>query len=174
MASFGPPTAMSNIENEYELLIGKSPEQKDSLEKVKNGLLLESSFAGIIGKTIEPVIKPMGYDWKLGIGILTSFAAREVFVGTMATIYSLDGEPEDSKLLLDRMRAEINKDTGKPLYGVPVILSLLIFFAFAMQCFSTLAVLYKETGSIKWPIIQFTVMSGLAYFLSIIVFQLSQ
>ena len=174
MASFGPPTVMSNIENQYELLIGESPDQKDSLEKVKNGLLLESSFAGIIGKTIEPVIKPMGYDWKLGIGILTSFAAREVFVGTMATIYSLDGEPEDSKLLLDRMRAEINKDTGKPLYGVPVILSLLVFFAFAMQCFSTLAVLYKETGSIKWPIIQFTVMSGLAYFLSIIVFQLSQ
>ena len=174
LASFGPSTKRKNIESQYAQLIVESPYQSDSLNKVKNGLLLENSFAGIIGKTIEPVIKPMGYDWKLGIGILTSFAAREVFVGTMATIYSLDGEPEDSKLLRDKMRKEINKDTGKSLYGVPLILSLLVFFAFAMQCFSTLAVLYKETGSIKWPIIQFTVMSGLAYFLSILVFQLSQ
>lgn len=173
LASFGPPSKMGQIKSTYEALIGESPDQTDSLERVKNGLLLENSFAGIIGKTIEPVIKPMGYDWKLGIGILTSFAAREVFVGTMATIYSLDGEPEDSKLLLDRMRAEINKDTGKPLYGVPVILSLLIFFAFAMQCMSTLAVLYKETQSIKWPIIQFAIMSGLAYFLSVLVFQIT-
>jgi len=174
LASFGPQERRANIERQYAQLILESPHESDSLERVKKGMLLENSYAGIIGKTMEPVIKPMGYDWKLGIGILTSFAAREVFVGTMATIYSLDGEPEDSKLLRDRMRKEINKDTGQPLYGVPLILSLLIFFAFAMQCFSTLAVLYKETGSIKWPIIQFTIMSGLAYFLSVIVFQLSQ
>lgn len=170
LASYGPSAEMDNIRSEYATLKNDNPSNVDDLEKEMKSKLLEESYAGHIGKFIEPAIKPMGYDWKLGIGILTSFAAREVFVGTMATIYSLDGE-ENLAALRTKMASEINPETGKPVYGIPVLLSLLVFFAFAMQCSSTLVIMYKETKGLKWPIIQFIYMSGLAYFLSTMVYQ---
>jgi ferrous iron transport protein B len=133
---------------------------------------LESSYAGIMGRILEPVIKPLGFDWKIGIALITSFAAREVFVGTMSTIYSV-GEDDSSKLTVkDKMMSELNPDTGKPRYTFAVGLSLMLFYAFAMQCMSTLAVVYRETKRIKWPLIQFLFMSGLAYIASFLAYQL--
>ncbi|MDZ7605306.1 MAG: nucleoside recognition domain-containing protein [Cyclobacteriaceae bacterium] len=121
-------------------------------------------------KAMEPVIKPLGFDWKIGIALVTSFAAREVFVGTMATIYSISSEDEST--IKSRMRDEINPDTGGPRYTLPVGLSLLIYYAFAMQCMSTLAIVKRETNSWKWPIIQLFFMSGFAYLASLAVYQL--
>jgi ferrous iron transport protein B len=131
---------------------------------------LEESYAGHFGKGIEPVIKPLGFNWKIGISLITSFAAREVFVGTMSTIYSI-GDEEN----FDQLRDKMNKDTlanGEPVYSIAVVLSLMVFYAFAMQCMSTLAVVYKETKSWKWPVIQFLYMTGLAYVGSWVVFNL--
>ena len=134
---------------------------------------LENSYAGHFGKFIEPVIRPLGYDWKIGIALITSFAAREVFVGTMSTIYSLGGEVEDENATIkNRMRAEINPVTGKPLYDMALGFSLLIFYAFAMQCMSTLATTYRETKSWKYPLIQFGYMTALAYLSAFAVYQL--
>jgi ferrous iron transport protein B len=134
---------------------------------------LEHSYAGHFGHFIEPVIKPLGYDWKIGIALITSFAAREVFVGTMSTIYSLGGEVDDENATIQhRMRAEINPETGKPLYDAALGFSLLIFYAFAMQCMSTLATTYRETKSWKYPTIQFIYMTALAYVSAFIVYQL--
>lgn len=132
---------------------------------------LEASYAGILGKAIEPVIRPLGFDWKIGIALVTSFAAREVFVGTMATIYSV-GDSDNTQSIKDKMRAEINPATGLPKFSVAVGFSLLLFYAFAMQCMSTLAIVYRETKNIKWPLIQFGYMSVLAYLASFIVYQL--
>lgn len=131
---------------------------------------LENSFAGIFGKTLEPVIKPLGYDWKIGIALVTSFAAREVFVGTMATIYSIGSDEEST--IKSRMNAEINPGTGKKMYTPAVALSLMVFYAFAMQCMSTLAVVKKETNSWKWPMLQLLYMTGLAYVCSFIVYNI--
>jgi ferrous iron transport protein B len=114
----------------------------------------------------------LGFDWKIGIALVTSFAAREVFVGTMSTIYSVGQNDEESKTVRDKMQAEINPETGGPRYTPAVAWSLMLFYAFAMQCMSTLAVVKRETGSWKWPIIQFLFMSALAYFSSLIVYQL--
>ena len=131
---------------------------------------LEASYAGRIGKFIEPAIQPLGFDWKIGIALITSFAAREVFVGTMATIYSL-GSVEDELTIREKMAKEIKPNTGDPVYNLATSLSLLIFYVFAMQCMSTLAVVKRETKSWKWPIVQFVFMSALAYFSSLIVYQ---
>ncbi len=131
---------------------------------------LEASFAGMLGKTIEPLIAPLGMDWKMGIALITSFAAREVFVGTMGTIYSL-GEADELSLR-EHMAKEINPKTGGLRYDVATSLSLLIFYVFAMQCMSTLAVVRRETNSWKWPIIQFVFMGVTAYLGSLIVYQL--
>jgi ferrous iron transport protein B len=133
---------------------------------------LETSYAGHFGKVIEPVIKPIGFNWKIGIALITSFAAREVFVGTMSTIYSV-GDEEN----FDQIRVKMHNDTlsnGKPVYSLAVVLSLMIFYAFAMQCVSTLAVVYKETQSWKWPTIQFIYMTVLAYVSSLIVYTIFQ
>ncbi len=132
---------------------------------------LEASYAGIIGKSIEPVIAPLGFDWKIGIALVTSFAAREVFVGTMATIYSV-GNEDDTKSIREKMLSEKDPKTGKPKYTMAVGFSLLLFYAFAMQCMSTLAVVYRETRNMKWPVIQFLFMGTLAYLSSLIVYQL--
>lgn len=132
---------------------------------------LETSFIGILGKQIEPAIEPLGYDWKIGISLITSFAAREVFVGTMATIYSID-ESDDEASLLERMNQEINPATGEKRYGLATGISLMIFYAFAMQCMSTLAVTKRETKSWKWPLVQLGYMTILAYVSSLIVYQL--
>lgn len=131
---------------------------------------LENSFAGIIGKHIEPAIKPLGFDWKIGIALLTSFAAREVFVGTMATIYQLGAEAEDLTLR-ERMQVEKRAD-GSKFFNMKTALSLILFYAFAMQCMSTLAVMKRETGNWKWPLLQFIYMSALAYLSSLLVYQL--
>ncbi|MCB9262197.1 MAG: ferrous iron transport protein B [Flavobacteriales bacterium] len=130
---------------------------------------LETSYAGHFGKSIEPAIEPLGFNWKIGIALITSIAAREVFVGTMSTIYSVGSDDETT--LKQKLLAEKN-EAGKPAYGLATVFSLMIFYAFAMQCISTLAVVYKETKSLKWPIIQFAYMTGLAYLGSLVVFQI--
>ena len=137
---------------------------------IQESITLEQSYAGHFGKAIEPSIAPIGFDWKIGIALITSFAAREVFVGTMSTIYSV-GDEENFDQLREKMKKDYNKN-GEPLYSLAVILSLMVFYAFAMQCMSTLAVVYKETRSLKWPAIQFVYMTVLAYFGSWVVFNI--
>lgn len=170
LASYGPGDHMERAE-EYVL------QESENLRLTEQGLddrvaayKLEHSYAGILGKSIEPVIRPLGYDWKIGIALVTSFAAREVFVGTMATIYSI-GSEEDQTTIKSRMRAEINPDTGGPRYTPAVGFSLLVFYTFAMQCMSTIAVVYRETKGWKWPMIQLIYMTVLAYVSAFIVFQ---
>lgn len=131
---------------------------------------LDQSYAGYFGKGIEPAIQPLGFNWKIGISLITSFAAREVFVGTMSTIYSV-GDEENFEQLREKMKKD-TLATGEPVYSLAVVLSLMVFYAFAMQCMSTLAVVYKETKSWKWPAIQFLYMTGLAYAGSWVVFNL--
>ena len=133
---------------------------------------LENSYIGIMGKSIEPVIKPLGYDWKIGIALISSFAAREVFVGTLATIYSVESDGDDITTIKQRMASEINPETGTKRFNFPVGMSLLVFYAFAMQCMATLAIVKRETKSWKWPLIQFFGMGVLAYLCSFIVFQI--
>jgi ferrous iron transport protein B len=141
--------------------------QSVPLNQVENEVAaykLETSYAGIIGKTLEPVIRPLGYDWKIGIALITSFAAREVFVGTIATIYSIgDTDPDDTTTIRSRLKAEINPRTGGPMFTPAVGFSLLIFYTFAMQCMSTIAVVYRETKGWRWPMIQLVYLSLLAY-----------
>lgn len=170
LASYGPGDSLASVEQTVRqanpTLSETSLANKVAAEK------LEQSYAGHFGHFIEPVIKPLGYDWKIGIALITSFAAREVFVGTMSTIYSLGGEVDDENATIkNRMRAEINPETGKPLYDAALGFSLLIFYAFAMQCMSTLATTYRETKSWKYPTIQFLYMTALAYLSAFIVYQ---
>ncbi len=130
---------------------------------------LEYSYAGYIGKTIEPVIAPLGYDWKIGIALLSSFAAREIFVGTLATIYSIGSEEEGS--VINRLQSEVKPGTTLPRFDIATCLSLLLFYAFALQCMSTVAIVRRETGSWKWPLIQFGAMLLVAYFSALIAYQ---
>lgn len=167
LSSYGPGDSMQNAREEAIIEMNSSDIPDENLIASKQ---LEASFAGRIGKFIEPAIEPLGYDWKIGIALFTSFAAREVFVGTMATIYSLGSD--DELTMRQRMRNEINPITGNPRYDLPTALSLLIFYVLAMQCMSTLAVVKKETGTWKWPIIQFFGMTSLAYLGAFIVYQL--
>jgi ferrous iron transport protein B len=131
---------------------------------------LENSYIGILGKTIEPIIHPLGYDWKIGISLITSFAAREVFVGSLATIYAVHDDGGSNKRLIDRLRAEKRPD-GTPVYTLAAGVSLMIFYVFAMQCMATLAVVKRETQSWKWPLVQLAYMGILAYFGSFLSFQ---
>jgi ferrous iron transport protein B len=124
-----------------------------------------------MGKSIEPVIEPLGYDWKIGIAVVSSFAAREVFVGTLATIYSVGSHSEEETTIKNRMNAEIHPD-GTKVFNFATGVSLLLFYAFAMQCISTLAIVKRETNSWKWPVIQLVFMSGIAYLSSLIAYQL--
>ena len=126
---------------------------------------------GILGHWIEPAIRPLGYDWKIGIGLVTSFAAREAFVGTMATIYSVDGGDEDTSTIRERMSASKNSRTGLPVYTFATGISLMLFYAFAMQCMSTVAIVYRETKGWKWPVIQLVYMTAMAYFAALIAYQ---
>jgi len=132
---------------------------------------LEHSYIGIIGKSIEPAIKPLGYDWKIGVAVVSSFAAREVFVGTLATIYSVGSHNNEETTIKKRMESEIHEDTGAKVFNFATGVSLLLFYAFAMQCVSTLAIVKKETNSWKWPIIQLFFMSGFAYLVALLAFQ---
>lgn len=163
LVSYGPEGAMQQAEYEGTELaseIGLKDNSRE-FESLIASKKMEGSYAGIIGKAMEPAIEPLGYDWKIGIALLTSFAAREVFVGTMATIYSVGSDEE--LVIKERMAAEINPQTGKPVYTFATSLSLLLFYVFALQCMSTLAVTRRETKSWKWPIVQFVFMGVLAY-----------
>jgi ferrous iron transport protein B len=141
-----------------------------SIEKSRNARpALADSYAGQLGKFIEPAIEPLGFDWKMGIALICSFAAREVFVGTMATIYSIE-DNSDVSSIRTRM-AEEKRPDGQLVYSQATTWSLLIFYALAMQCMSTLAIVKRETRSWKWPIIQFIMMTGLAYLMSFLVYQ---
>jgi ferrous iron transport protein B len=131
---------------------------------------LEHSYMGYMGKAIEPVVRPLGYDWKIGIAVLTSFAAREVFVGTLATIYSVGSDEEET--IKNRMSAEVRSGTDQPLFNMASGISLMLFYAFAMQCMSTLAIVKKETNSWKWPIYQLVVMSLFAYIIALLAYQI--
>ncbi len=171
-SSFGPTEKRKNIEEKYAGLIKNDPENINKYQTEKSSALLENSYAGIMGRSIEPIIRPLGYDWKIGIALITSFAAREVFVGTMATLYSVgDAADENSETLRNKMHAAKRSD-GTLVYTTATGYSLLIFYLLAMQCMSTLAIVKKETGSWKWPIIQLIYMTGLAYLLSFIAYQL--
>lgn len=144
--------------------------EKSELENITSTYKLENSYIGKIGKTIEPAIRPLGYDWKIGIAVVTSFAAREVFVGTLATIYSV-GNNNDDSTIKSKMQADVRAD-GTKIFNFATGVSLLLFYAFAMQCASTLAITKKETNTWKWPIIQLVFMSGFAYITALLAYQI--
>jgi len=171
LSSYGPPSRMDAVETKYAALQQKtsSAEEKYILNKQYGAEKLQNSFAGILGKSIEPIITPLGYDWKIGIALITSLAAREVFVGTMATLYSV--EDNDNSTLKEKMQSAVRED-GSKVYTLPAALSLMVFYLLAMQCMSTLAVVKRETRSWKWPVIQLVYMTGLAYIMSFIAYQL--
>ena len=170
MATFGPPARMEAIEMKYARAKQEQPANKLLLERDEQTARLENSFAGIMGHAIEPFIRPLGYDWKIGIALITSFAAREVFVGTMATLYSVGDDQDMDKTLREKMR-DAKRIDGTPVYTLATGLSLLIFYVFAMQCMSTMAVVKRETRGWKYPIIQFLYMFVLAYVGALIVYQ---
>ena len=171
LCSFGPGNKMQQVTEQYEQSKLQPGANISQLNKEYQTARLENSYAGLLGKAIEPAIAPLGYDWKIGIALITSFAAREVFVGTMATIYSVGDNDEGSLLLKEKMKAAVRPD-GKPVFNLASGLSLMIFYVFAMQCMSTLAVVKRETRTWKWPVIQLIYMTGLAYVMSWVVYQL--
>ena len=158
LSNFGPSEAMKRAETEAHILSQLDPSHG---EDIKTTLRLEASYAGHLGKWIEPAIEPLGYDWKTGIALITSFAAREVFVGTMATLFQ--SSEDNTQGIIEKMQAVKNPKTGKPLYGLPYALSLIVFYAFALQCMSTMAVMKRETGSWTWPIALFLIYGIIAY-----------
>jgi ferrous iron transport protein B len=162
LSSYGPDEKFKRIEDKWQ-------DKEYAAENIASEKL-EYSYAGLIGKAIEPVIKPLGFDWKIGISLITSFAAREVFVGTMSTIYSVGDDNIVS--IRERLKRERNKETGEPFFTTAVGISLMLFYAFAMQCMTTVAVVYRETNSIKWPLLQFLYLTVLAYLSSFLAFQL--
>jgi ferrous iron transport protein B len=169
MASFGPGKEFNNA---AEIVKENSVEKNFTPEELKAAIAsykLEHSFIGILGKSIEPAIAPLGFDWKIGIALISSFAAREVFVGTLATIYSVGNEGEET--IKNRMAAE-TKANGEPLFNLPTGVSLMLFYAFALQCMSTLAIVKKETNGWKWPMIQLFCMTLIAYLSALAVYQI--
>ncbi|TKC13306.1 ferrous iron transport protein B [Pedobacter polaris] len=173
LATYGPGKRFDAIEKKYAAIESSSKDsvQLASLERDKAAEKLENSYAGILGQSIEPAIKPLGFDWKIGIALITSFAAREAFVGTMSTIYSVDNGDEQTATIRNKMRDAKNSETGLPVFTFATSLSLMLFYAFAMQCMSTVAVVYRETKSWKWPIIQLVYMTAMAYVASLIAYQ---
>ena len=172
LSSYGPKDRMQNVTVKYEQLQQQRPADSLLLNKQYKTELLENSYAGIVGKSIEPAIKPLGYDWKIGIALVTSFAAREVFVGTMATLYSVgDDADENNSTLRQKMNAAVRSD-GSKVYTFATGISLMIFYLLAMQCMSTLAIIKRETRGWKWPVISFAYMTGLAYIMSLVAYQL--
>ena len=165
LASYGPPTTMEEIRQQGtdQLALATTPSQVEIIEAKTNSLLLENSFIGIMGRAIEPAIQPLGYDWKIGIALITSFAAREVFISTIATIYSIGGDLEDELTIREKLAMQVNSSTGEKTFNPATSYSLLVFYVFAMQCMSTLAVVKRETKGWKWPLIQTLYMSLLAY-----------
>jgi ferrous iron transport protein B len=171
MASYGPSERMDEAVNSVDLPASQSEEAIDEYEQQIASVKLENSYIGILGKGIEPAIAPLGYNWQIGIALITSFAAREVFVGSMATIYSVGEDFEEDSSLLTKMSQQTNPD-GSKVYSLASGLSLMIFYAFAMQCMSTLAIVLRETKSWKWPLIQLLYMTALAYVSALITYQI--
>jgi ferrous iron transport protein B len=171
LSSFGPPSRMRAVNEKYATLTAQHSSSQESalIQKQYKSEKLKNSFAGILGRSIEPVITPLGYDWKIGIALITSFAAREVFVGTMATLYSV--EDKDNKTLREKMDTAVHED-GSKVYTLAAALSLMVFYVFAMQCMSTLAIVKRETRTWKWPVIQFGYMTALAYLMSFAVYHI--
>lgn len=167
LSSYGPNNRIEKLKEDFALTIQQHPEQKERLNKELSTQKLQNSYAGLLGKAIEPAIKPLGYDWKIGVALITSFAAREVFVGTMATLYSV--EEEDNLSLREKLQSAKHSD-GTKVYTLAAAMSLMVFYVLAMQCMSTLAVVKRETKSWKWPIIQFLYMTTLAYSMSWLVY----
>ncbi len=177
LASFAPNNKFEQLEKEYNHKISQLDNSNSNAEVtiLRNELAskkLEYSYAGVMGKTLEPIIEPLGFDWKIGISLVTSFAAREVFVGTMATIYSVGANEENTQNIREKMRIAKNPNTGEQSYTFAVAISLMLFYAFAMQCMSTIAVVYRETKSWKIPLFQFLYMGALAYLASYAAFNL--
>lgn len=169
LASYGPGEQFNNAENIVKTEYASEHINEDELQQKIASHKLEHSFIGIAGHAIEPVIRPLGYDWKIGIALVSSFAAREVFVGTLATIYSVGND--DEATIKNRMAAEVNPTLGGPLFNFASGISLLLFYAFAMQCMSTLAIVKKETNTWKWPTLQLVIMTLFAYIVALIAFQ---
>ncbi len=170
LSSYGPSGRMEAVEAQYAREKTEQVKSPDEIESAYSTAKLENSYAGILGKAIEPAIEPLGYDWRIGIALITSFAAREVFVGTMATLYSV-GEDEEGLLLRDKLKSATKPD-GSPLFTLASGISLMVFYLFAMQCMSTLAIVKRETRSWKWPVIQLVYMTALAYIMSLLFYQL--
>lgn len=168
LSNFGPIEAMKTAEKEATILSQLDPTHG---EEIKTTLRLEASYAGHLGKWIEPAIEPLGYDWKTGIALITSFAAREVFVGTMATLFQ--SNEDNTQGIIEKMQAVHNPKTGKPLYGLPYALSLIVFYAFALQCMSTMAVMKRETGSWTWPMALFLIYGIIAYIGAYLVYHIA-
>jgi ferrous iron transport protein B len=171
LASYGPGDRFDRIEQKYKQPQYAQHLNPNDLHRIVASEKLENSYAGVLGHVIEPVIKPLGFDWKIGIALITSFAAREVFVGTMATIYSVDGDAEKMESVQQKMHAAKASD-GSPVFTMAVAFSLMMFYAFAMQCASTVAVVYRETKNWRWPAWQFAYMTVLAYLASFITYHL--
>ena len=171
LASYGPGDRFKRIDQKYEQPQYAQHLKPDDLHRAIASEKLENSYAGELGHVIEPVIRPLGFDWKIGIALITSFAAREVFVGTMATIYSVEGDAEKMESVQQKMHTAKNPD-GSPVFTAAVAFSLMMFYAFAMQCASTVAVVYRETKNWRWPAAQFAYMTVLAYLASFITFHL--
>ncbi|WP_303316402.1 ferrous iron transport protein B [Flavivirga abyssicola] len=169
LASYGPGEEFNNAETIVKSEHASQNLNEEDLQQKIASYKLEHSFIGITGRAIEPVIRPLGYDWKIGIAIVSSFAAREVFVGTLATIYSVGSDEEET--IKNRMASEVNPILGGPLFTFASGISLLLFYAFAMQCMSTLAIVKKETNSWKWPVLQLVIMTTFAYIVAFIAFQ---
>lgn len=171
LASYGPGKQFKNAEKIIMESHKENPLTPSEFNNAVASQKLENSYIGLMGRGIEPIISPLGYDWKIGIAIISSFTAREVFVGTLATIYSVGGS-DNEDTIKNKMAAEVNTVTGKKIFNFASGISLLLFYAFAMQCASTLAITKKETNSWKWPAGQLIIMSGLAYFIALIAFQI--
>lgn len=170
LASYGPNDNFNNAESIVTAQMDSGAFAKADLEKKIASHKLEYSYIGYMGKAIEPAVRPLGYDWKIGIALITSFAAREVFVGTLATIYSVGDDEEET--IKNRMAKERHPVLGTPLFNFASGMSLLLFYAFAMQCMSTLAIVKRETNTWKWPMLQLGVMSAFAYLVALIAYQL--
>jgi len=170
LASFGPSNTMQQAEQNARTEAISLKLDTENTTLLIASKKLEASYAGIAGRWIEPAIRPLGFDWKIGIALITSFAAREVFVGTISTLYSI-GKDADNLTIKQKMQQEKNAD-GQPVFTMAVALSLVLFYLFAMQCISTLAAVHRETKSYKWPIIQFAYMTGTAYIMSFIAYHI--
>jgi ferrous iron transport protein B len=169
MGSYGP----GNFNQAEEIVLQQTEQENLSQEELAIKLAsfkLENSYIGIVGKFIEPAVRPLGYDWKIGIALISSFAAREVFVGTLATMYSVGNDEVET--IKERMATEINPSTGAPLFNLASGISLLLFYAFAMQCMSTLAIVKRETNSWKWPLWQLLSMTAVAYIVALAAYQI--